>query len=329
MDDNAVDILRSVFKDVQPEVLQKLIDVSQVKDYQRRTYLCRQGEYAEKLYILIKGEVGVVIEISGEYFHLDTIRYGSFGEIALLLDSDSTRTATLITRTPTTVIEINARDFRNLAKDHPEIALGMARLVLKRLVNQDKEKVIELKQSVNLSDVRNSETANMLSVEKYLDRVFSEVPVNEIANRVFRTISTFGEPRQDLQYQCDIFMIMPFKPDLEPVFQNVRELATQLNLSMVRGDDFFSHRTIMSEIWSVTHNAKLLICDCTNKNPNVFYELGIAHAVGKKVILITQNKEDVPFDIQQFRYIRYENSAQGMIDLSKKLKTAIQQFLKT
>ena len=68
----------------------------------------------------------------------------------------------------------------------------------------------------------------------------------------------------------------------------------------------------MQEIWSAIAQATILIADCTNKNPNVFYEIGLVHALGKPVILITKNKEDVPFDLRHRRYIEYTLTPRGM-----------------
>jgi hypothetical protein len=47
--------------------------------------------------------------------------------------------------------------------------------------------------------------------------------------------------------------------------------------------------------------SRVVICDCTGRNPNVFYEIGIAHTLGREVILITQNPEDIPFDLRHLR----------------------------
>jgi hypothetical protein len=79
----------------------------------------------------------------------------------------------------------------------------------------------------------------------------------------------------------------------------------------------------MSEVWSAMFNAYIVIAECTGRNPNVFYELGIAHTLNKPGILITQNIDDVPFDIRQLRHIEYQNTTEGYIDLEKNLEKAI------
>jgi hypothetical protein len=75
-------------------------------------------------------------------------------------------------------------------------------------------------------------------------------------------------------------------------------------------------------------NADIVIADLTNRNANVFYELGIAHAAGNKTIMVAQKMEDVPFDIANYRVILYEQSIKGSGVFKKKLGTAIDELLK-
>lgn len=72
----------------------------------------------------------------------------------------------------------------------------------------------------------------------------------------------------------------------------------------------------------------ILIADITTRNPNVFYELGIAHALGQKVILMTQNKDDIPFDLLRFRHIIYEDNSDGYEVLRAGLEGALTEALK-
>jgi hypothetical protein len=62
----------------------------------------------------------------------------------------------------------------------------------------------------------------------------------------------------------------------------------------------------MQSVWESISKASIIIADLTNRNPNVFYELGIAHTLGKPVIMITQSMEFVPFDLRHLRCILYE-----------------------
>lgn len=126
----------------------------------------------------------------------------------------------------------------------------------------------------------------------------------------------------------DVFVIMPFQEDLNLLYKNhIKLVCQQNNLTCKRADDIYSSKPIMHDIWSLIYNSKIIIADCSNKNPNVMYELGIAHTIGKKVILITQNINDIPFDLRHLRHFHYQHDAQSIIALDNDLKLAIQSYL--
>lgn len=79
----------------------------------------------------------------------------------------------------------------------------------------------------------------------------------------------------------------------------------------------------MHDIWSAIFLADWIIADCTGRNPNVFYEIGIAHTVGKRVILITQDEKDVPFDVRHIRYFNYTFTPRGMKKLEESLTSTL------
>lgn len=62
----------------------------------------------------------------------------------------------------------------------------------------------------------------------------------------------------------------------------------------------------MDQVWQGINAAKVLVAELTSRNPNVFYELGLAHALKKPVVLISAKEEDVPFDLQHIRVIYYD-----------------------
>lgn len=77
--------------------------------------------------------------------------------------------------------------------------------------------------------------------------------------------------------------------------------------------------TITKQIISEIYNAKLVIANVTNLNPNVMYELALRHSIGKPVITIAENGTVLPFDISVERTIYYDNDAQGTLDLKASL----------
>lgn len=141
-------------------------------------------------------------------------------------------------------------------------------------------------------------------------------------------IPAFGQPVREPRFQSDVFMMMPFRDSLNPVYEDFVKRAVQdTGLTIKRGDDPFSHHDIMREIWSMIYNSRFVIADCTGRNPNVFYELGIAHTLGKPAIMITQNIEDVPFDVRGKRVLVYEYTPPGMQKFEEALKRAIDSIL--
>lgn len=138
----------------------------------------------------------------------------------------------------------------------------------------------------------------------------------------------FGEPSFDAQFRCDVFMVMPFAEDFQPIYtDHIIPLIDAKNLEIKRGDDFFAKHSIMTDIWSAIFASNLVIGDCTGQNANVFYELGIAHTLGRPTILITQDLDDIPFDLRHLRIIQYEYTPPGMKKFEEKLADAIEKLL--
>jgi hypothetical protein len=84
----------------------------------------------------------------------------------------------------------------------------------------------------------------------------------------------------------------------------------------------------MEKVWDGMCAARLVLADCTEKNPNVFYEIGMAHAIGKKVVLITRSDKDIPSDIKHFDYIPYIYDPEGVETLIDKLRVFVKSHFK-
>jgi nucleoside 2-deoxyribosyltransferase len=103
-----------------------------------------------------------------------------------------------------------------------------------------------------------------------------------------------------------LFVILPFKNTIvfEKVIKPIAE-AADLRLVCKKADDLFTTSTVMQDIANSLRRASLVVADLTGRNPNVFYELGLAHAFRKPVVLLAQSDEDVPADLRAHRYYRY------------------------
>lgn len=125
-----------------------------------------------------------------------------------------------------------------------------------------------------------------------------------------------------------VFVIMPFTQTWSnDVWEQViKPSVNEVGMQAVRADDLYG-ANIMEDVWQSILQAAIIICDTTGRNPNVFYELGIAHTLGKKVLLLTQNIDDIPFDLQAYRHIQYSISISGGNQLKDKIKKYIKETL--
>lgn len=138
----------------------------------------------------------------------------------------------------------------------------------------------------------------------------------------------FGPPHNRVDWP-EVFLLMPFTTVPKPVYDDhIRGVAQALRLRAGRADDFFINGSVMADIWSAINSAKIIIADCTGRNPNVFYEVGLAHSLGKDTILISQELNDVPFDLRHMRVITYEYTPRGMKSFEATLKKTIITLLK-
>jgi len=122
------------------------------------------------------------------------------------------------------------------------------------------------------------------------------------------------------------FVLMPFKPPFDSYYEEIiRPAARAAGLEALKADEIYGTGPIINYIWKRIWAATAIIADVTEKNPNVNYELGICHALNVPTVIITQSFDDVPFDYQHRRCIRYDTK---QVDWQRKLKKEITATLK-
>lgn len=104
------------------------------------------------------------------------------------------------------------------------------------------------------------------------------------------------------------FVMQPFAPPLGDYYEKIYKPAIEkAGLKAMRADaDIFGTGKIMDQVWEGINSATVLVAELTSRNANVFYELGLAHALRKPVVLVSSKEEDVPFDLQHIRVIYYD-----------------------
>lgn len=124
------------------------------------------------------------------------------------------------------------------------------------------------------------------------------------------------------------FVLMPFSAEMRPVYEDhVKPIVAAAGLTCLRADEVFGTDSVMKDIWENISRARIIIADLTGRNPNVLYELGIAHTLGKEAVLLTQRIEDVPFDVRNLRCIQYTYTPRATKDLEQKLSSTIRSIM--
>jgi hypothetical protein len=139
--------------------------------------------------------------------------------------------------------------------------------------------------------------------QRILD-ISGDLPVKSASAEVLKKL----EKSVNITAGDSCFVMMPFAAPLGTYYDKVYKPAIEkAGLKPVRADaEIFGTGKIMDQVWSGINAAKVLVAEMTSRNPNVFYELGLAHAQKKPVVLVSSNEGDVPFDLKHIRVIYYD-----------------------
>ena len=119
--------------------------------------------------------------------------------------------------------------------------------------------------------------------------------------------------------KAKVFVIMPFDEDFLELYNKLREDFKD-NFEFTNAGDLDNQQNILQDIVEGIYKADVIIADLTGLNPNVFYELGLAHAMNKKVVIITQDISELPFDIKSYRVNEYSLKFNKIIYLEDELE---------
>lgn len=118
-----------------------------------------------------------------------------------------------------------------------------------------------------------------------------------------------------------VFVLMPFKDDFKDIYEvGIKETAKEVGAYAERVDEQVFSEGILERIFNQINKADVIVADMTGRNPNVFYEVGYAHALGKIVLLLTQNGDDIPFDLRNKQHIIYGDTGGKIQILRSELK---------
>src|SRR5258708_35723116 len=117
-----------------------------------------------------------------------------------------------------------------------------------------------------------------------------------------------AEMHTQLQASERCFIVMPFGlQEVVDVYECFLKPSIEgsCNLRCERGNDLFGSNVVMDDIHQNIESAALVIADLTGRNPNVFYEIAIAHALHKEVLMLAESADDVPSDLRHLRILVY------------------------
>jgi len=152
-----------------------------------------------------------------------------------------------------------------------------------------------------------------------------------VADKSGQENSASGEPRiaahpeifqlPETQVLDDqVAVMMPFAAEFDDTYTAIRAACSQVGLNAIRADDIWEHTTFIQDIVNLIYSSRIVIVDFSGRNPNVLYETGIAHTVGRHVVPITRSLEDVPSDLRHHRALVYLANREGLESLQRGLE---------
>ncbi len=123
-----------------------------------------------------------------------------------------------------------------------------------------------------------------------------------------------GEPRKDL-----VAVMMPFAPEFDEVYATIQQACRPAHLTCERADKIWEESTVIQDVFNLIYRSHIVVADLTHNNPNVMYEVGIAHTLGRPVVPITREPAMRPFDIAHHRILGYVADAKGLAAMREQL----------
>lgn len=138
--------------------------------------------------------------------------------------------------------------------------------------------------------------------------------------------SVFDVPDETMDDNL-VSVMMPFEMSFDSVLAAIKQSCAKVEMNCLRADDIWESSTIIQDVFKLIYCSSIVVVDFSGRNPNVFYEAGIAHTLGKNVIPITQNLDDVPFDLRHHKVLKYLDNTQGLDDLSSHLESRLKTLI--
>lgn len=184
------------------------------------------------------------------------------------------------------------------------------------------EQVNQLLKSQNLIVEKDKNTGNVTLCKVIDGFISTSINIKEVKTVITFSPSVFTIPKRPVVNNL-VSVMMPFDMKFDKVLETVKAACSNVNMQCSRVDDLWNNSTIIQDIFELIYCSSIVIVDFSGKNSNVFYEAGIAHTLGKNVIPITQNIEDIPFDLRHHRVLKYLKNSEGLQELKQGIENRL------
>lgn len=166
-------------------------------------------------------------------------------------------------------------------------------------------------------------------IETYLDERFPGedefVSAKPAERKITFAPNVFAVPEGGVEHDLAAVM-MPFAKEFGPAHAAIKAACAANGLRCQRVDDIWQESVVVQDIFSLIFHAQVVVVDFSGKNPNVMYETGIAHTLGKHVVPLARSIDDVPFDMRHHRTLIYLPNREGLATLETALAKKLKQF---
>ena len=179
-----------------------------------------------------------------------------------------------------------------------------------------------------LGQITRQDPSALAVIEKYLTPESEGEYVSEVqASRIITFAPTvFQVPEGGIEYDL-VSVMMSFDASFNGVYKSIQAACKTNCLRCERADNVWDHSTIIQDIFNLIFKSRIVIVDFTQRNPNVLFETGIAHTLGRTVVPISQSKADIPFDLAHHRFQLYLANTEGLGNLSNALATKLKNIV--
>jgi len=165
-------------------------------------------------------------------------------------------------------------------------------------------------------------------IQKYVAERFpgeSEyISAKPAERRITFAPNVFSVPDKPIEPDL-VAVMMPIRAEFDAVLKAIRRACAAARFRCTRVDDIWVESAIIQDIFNLVFCSQVVVVDFTGKNPNVMYETGIAHTLGKHVVPISQSLDDVAFDLAHHRVLKYMANDEGLNKMETTLAARLGQ----